>query len=62
LQEPGQQGEILDFWFKQTPPERWFATDPACVVRARFEETWRTGSEGAFSSWANTMQRGFAAR
>jgi uncharacterized protein (DUF924 family) len=56
------QGEILNFWFKETPPERWFAADAAfdATVRARFEETWRVGAEGAFSSWADTMRGALA--
>jgi uncharacterized protein (DUF924 family) len=56
------QGEILDFWFKETSPERWFAADAPfdAMVRARFEETWRAGAEGAFSSWADTMRGALA--
>ena len=48
---------ILDFWFKETSPERWFMADAAfdATVKARFGETWRAGSEGAFASWADTM-------
>ena len=59
---PATQGEILDFWFKETPPERWFAADPTfdAAVRARFEETWRAGSEDVFSSWADTMRGALA--
>jgi len=56
------QSEILDFWFKETPSDRWFASDPAFdeKIRARFAETWRAGSEGAFASWADTMRGALA--
>lgn len=54
--------EILDFWFKETPPERWFAADAAfdAAIRARFEETWRAGREDAFSSWIDSMEGALA--
>ncbi|HEX3484092.1 MAG TPA: DUF924 family protein [Micropepsaceae bacterium] len=54
--------DILDFWFKQTPPERWFSTDAAfdSEVRRRFEESWRAGRDGAFGSWANSMEGALA--
>jgi uncharacterized protein (DUF924 family) len=53
---------ILDFWFKETPPERWFAADAAfdAQVKARFEESWRAAREGAFPSWSETMQGALA--
>jgi uncharacterized protein (DUF924 family) len=54
--------EILDFWFKETPPERWFAADPAldAAIRDRFAETWRAAREGAFRDWTGTMQGALA--
>jgi uncharacterized protein (DUF924 family) len=54
--------EILDFWFKETPPERWFMADPAfdAMVRSRFEEIWRAASTGAFASWADTLEGALA--
>jgi uncharacterized protein (DUF924 family) len=56
------QREILDFWFKETPPERWFAADPAfdAMVRQRFEETLRAGRNGTFASWTGTMEGALA--
>ena len=56
------ESEILDFWFTQTPPERWFASDPDfdAAIRARFEETWLAGKEGRFASWAETMRGALA--
>ena len=54
--------EILDFWFKETPPERWFAADPAfdAAIRKRFEETWHLARSGALRDWANTMEGALA--
>jgi uncharacterized protein (DUF924 family) len=54
--------EILDFWFKQTPPERWFASDPDfdAAIRARFAETWRAAREGACQSWSVSMEGALA--
>jgi uncharacterized protein (DUF924 family) len=54
--------EILDFWFKETPPERHFAADPAfdAMVRQRFEETWRAARSGTFASWTGTMEGALA--
>ena len=50
--------EVLDFWFKETPPERWFASDPGfdAAIRSRFEETWRAAREGACQSWQHSME------
>ncbi len=55
-------GEILDFWFEKTPAERWFVADPDfdAVIRARFEESWRAGREGAFQSWATSKDGALA--
>jgi uncharacterized protein (DUF924 family) len=54
--------DILDFWFKQTPPERWFASDPDfdAAIRARFEGTWRAAREGACESWSASMEGALA--
>ncbi len=34
--------DILDFWFKEIPSDRWFKSDPAfdAVLRDRFEDAW----------------------
>jgi uncharacterized protein (DUF924 family) len=39
--------EILDFWFNQTAPERWFSSDPEfdALIREKFEATWRSARE-----------------
>jgi uncharacterized protein (DUF924 family) len=55
-------GEILDFWFKETAPKRWFVADPDfdAAIRARFEESWRAGREGAFQSWRESKDGSLA--
>jgi uncharacterized protein (DUF924 family) len=54
--------EILDFWFKETPPEQRFEADKAfdAKLRTRFEDTWRAASTGAFQSWTDTMEGSLA--
>ena len=54
--------DILDFWFKETPPDKWFATDPALdqTIRARFEESWRAARDGAYPDWAETAEGALA--
>jgi uncharacterized protein (DUF924 family) len=43
--------EILDFWFRETPPELWFSSDPEfdALIRRKFEESWRRAAEGGVS-------------
>ena len=45
--------EVLDFWFKETPSQKWFACDPELdkEIRSRFEATWRTGCAGGLAGW-----------
>src|SRR5690348_8350573 len=59
LSEPG---EILDFWLRDTPPERWFSSDPAfdAVVRSRFEQSWREAREGAAARWGDDREGALA--
>jgi uncharacterized protein (DUF924 family) len=47
--------DVLDFWLKDTPSEKWFANDPAldAQIRARFEEAWRLGRAGKLTDWEN---------
>ena len=50
--------EILEFWFKQTPPERWFDSDPAfdAVVKELFCESWREARESAANPGAKAQK------
>src|SRR5256714_14474547 len=54
--------EILEFWFKQTPPERWFDSDPAfdAVVKELFCESWREARESAAESWRQSSEGALA--
>jgi len=47
--------DILDFWLKDTPSDKWFASDPAIdsEIRSRFETVWRRGCAGGLSDWEN---------
>ena len=53
---------ILDFWFKETPPERWFTADPAfdALIRERFEASWRSACAGGMQSWSENMEGALA--
>jgi uncharacterized protein (DUF924 family) len=52
MSDPGSK-EVLDFWFKETPQEKWFATDPAfdSEIRRRFESVWHLGVSGELADW-----------
>ena len=54
--------EILDFWFKEVPSERWFSSDPAidAAIRERFEETWQTARAGALTDWKQSKEGALA--
>jgi uncharacterized protein (DUF924 family) len=45
--------DVFNFWFKETPSARWFASDPAfdAEIRSRFEAAWRLGCAGALAHW-----------
>jgi uncharacterized protein (DUF924 family) len=45
--------EVLDFWFKESPRDWWFRTNPEfdAEIRARFEETWRAARVGQLKTW-----------
>ena len=45
--------DVLDFWFKETPSEKWFSNDPAldAQIRSRFEDAWRLGCAGKLKDW-----------
>ena len=46
--------EVLDFWFKEIAPDRWFRTNPEfdAEIRTRFEETWRAARADQLKDWA----------
>ena len=47
--------DVLDFWFRETPSQKWFAVDPAFdeEIRSRFEAAWRLGCTGGLAGWEN---------
>ena len=50
--------EILDFWFKQTPPERWFSSDPEfdTLIRGKFAEAWQSAREAGASQGSSVAE------
>jgi len=50
--------EILDFWFRETPPERWFSSDPEfdALVRGKFENEWRQARDTGMSQGVSMEQ------
>jgi uncharacterized protein (DUF924 family) len=49
--------DVLDFWFKETPPAKWFASDPSfdAEIRSRFEAAWRSGCAGGLAHWEDEL-------
>lgn len=45
--------DVLDFWLKETPTAKWFASDPSldAAIRSRFEAAWRLGRSGGLTAW-----------
>ncbi|MGQ0741995.1 MAG: DUF924 family protein [Alphaproteobacteria bacterium] len=54
--------DVLDFWFKETEPNLWFANDAAFDrrVRARFEETWRAARDAKLEDWKKNAEGALA--
>lgn len=48
--------EVLNFWFMEVGPERWFEPDPALdeLVRSRFLEWHEQAASGQFAAWGET--------
>jgi uncharacterized protein (DUF924 family) len=49
---------ILDFWFVETPPARWWKVDPEfdALVRARFLDTLVQAAAGELHGWRDTAR------
>lgn len=45
--------EILQFWFHQTPPERWFRSDAGFdeQIRHRFSDVHQAALRGELAEW-----------
>ncbi len=54
--------DVLDFWFKETDPKLWFATDAAldARIRERFQETWRAARDGKLEDWKTSASGALA--
>jgi uncharacterized protein (DUF924 family) len=55
-------GEVLRFWFEETPRSLHFATDPEldADIRDRFGELWQKAQEGALAAWEETAEGALA--
>jgi uncharacterized protein (DUF924 family) len=54
--------DILDFWFRDTPPKLWFRSDPEfdSLIRNRFAEDWARGRDGGMEDWEKTPEGALA--
>lgn len=50
--------KILDFWFVETPPARWWKVDPEfdALVRARFLDELARASAGELHAWRDSAR------
>jgi uncharacterized protein (DUF924 family) len=50
--------DILDFWFVETPPARWWKVDPEfdALVRARFLDTLMQAAAGELHGWRDSAR------
>ncbi len=50
--------DILNFWFLEVGPDRWFAPDPALdeAVRTRFLDMHAKAARGEFKKWEETPE------
>ena len=48
---------ILDYWFKEIPPENWFKSSDSFddELRARFTEIHQQAAQGELASWRETI-------
>lgn len=50
---PAEAREVIDYWFVETEPEKWFQKDEAFdeTVRVRFLDTYRRAAAGQCDGW-----------
>jgi uncharacterized protein (DUF924 family) len=50
--------QILEFWFQDTPPEKWWASDPAFdkLIESRFLDVLHQAMHGELHEWRNEPQ------
>jgi uncharacterized protein (DUF924 family) len=53
---------ILDFWFQEVGPKRWFVADATldADIKARFEQAWREARDGKHADWESDKQGALA--
>ena len=44
---------VLDFWFRETAPQQWFARSDAFdgIIRQRFFAVWQRAAQGELADW-----------
>ena len=49
---------VLDFWFRETEPQQWFAQSDAfdLIIRQRFFAVWQRAAQGELVDWRDNMQ------
>ncbi|WP_448981562.1 DUF924 family protein [Neisseria sicca] len=49
---------VLDFWFRETAPQQWFARSDAFdgIIRQRFFAVWQRAAQGELADWRGNMQ------
>jgi uncharacterized protein (DUF924 family) len=55
---PAEAQEVLDFWFVESGPDKWFEKDEAFdhAVRERFWSVYRRAYDGDLSGWIETPE------
>ncbi len=53
---------VLNFWFDEAGPKRWWSADPAfdAAVRDRFQDLHASAGEGVFDDWCETARGALA--
>ena len=59
LSQGEQAGQVLEFWFNETPPSQWFAKQPAfdALLRERFLGLTQRAIAGEFQAWKTEPTR-----
>ena len=55
---PADAQAVLDFWFRETGPEKWFVKDPAfdAEIREKFGSTYRRAYDGDLGEWIDSAK------
>jgi len=61
-EKPSDPEALLQFWFDEVGPDRWYAPDPAldAEVAKRYADNWRRGRRGRLRRWEDTRDGSLA--